>query len=217
MALSNSQAVCLARQMTERQQLLLLTVRELRFVTGGQLARVFFDDGESTGESAKRMARRELQRLTGVRVIDRLARRVGGSSSGSDGFIYRVGPLGRRLTEMLSGEGLPRSRSYEEPGEAFVTHTLATAEVYVRLKESERADQVRVVEAAGEPRCWRPFVNPTGAATHLKPDLYLVTSQGEFEDSWFVEVDLATERRAAITRKLGELLHLLSIRGRAGP
>jgi hypothetical protein len=44
-----------------------------------------------------------------------------------------------------------------------------------------------------EPACWRPYLGPHGALETLKPDFYAVTASGEFEDSWFIEVDRGTE------------------------
>ena len=43
-----------------------------------------------------------------------------------------------------------------------------------------------------EPTCWRGYTDEGKSAT-LKPDLYAVTKNGRFEDSWFIEVDCGTE------------------------
>jgi len=52
-----------------------------------------------------------------------------------------------------------------------------------------------------EPGCWRPYPNPYGGLETLKPDAYVRTASGDYEDSWFVEIDLDTEGRATITAK----------------
>ena len=48
-----------------------------------------------------------------------------------------------------------------------------------------------------EPACWRPYTH-IGKVVSLKPDLYAQTLCGEYEDRWFIEVDLATESISAI-------------------
>ncbi len=35
----------------------------------------------------------------------------------------------------------------------------------------------------------------------LKPDLYVVTASGDYEDHWFIEADLATEHPPVVVRK----------------
>lgn len=204
-----SQLKEMADSLTVRQAQVLEAVGGLRFMTGPQITRLIDESPEATAESVARMARRELSNLTDQRVLVRLTRRVGGARSGSDGFIYALGPVGARLIEYRSGRGVPRSRIYHEPGSAFVDHTLAVTEVLVRLREAERQNVLKIEEFAGEPGAWRSFIGPGGVNAILKPDAYLVTSDSVFDTSWFVEVDQATERRGALERKLGVYLAYL--------
>jgi hypothetical protein len=52
-----------------------------------------------------------------------------------------------------------------------------------------------------EPACWRQFVRVGGAVGVLKPDAYIRLGIGEFEDSFFAEIDLGSERRGQLTRQ----------------
>lgn len=45
------------------------------------------------------------------------------------------------------------------------------------------------------------FLNSAGARETLRPDLYVVSAQGEFEHCWFLEIDNATESTPAVLRK----------------
>jgi hypothetical protein len=67
------------------------------------------------------------------------------------------------------------------------------SDLYVRLRETERTSSLELMTYDAEPRCWRSFSGPGGVKTTLKPDAYAVCYQGDFEDRFFLEVDLGTE------------------------
>jgi hypothetical protein len=75
------------------------------------------------------------------------------------------------------------------------------ADARVELLRARRRDEVGLVTVEVEPACWRRYIGPSGARELVRPDLYLVTSAGDFEDCWFVEIDRGTESSTAITRK----------------
>lgn len=197
------------RALTVRQAEVLEAVGGFRFMTGPQITRLTGDQPEVSQTSAARVVRRDLARLTDLRILARLDRRVGGIRAGSDGFIYTLGPVGARLLVYRTGKGVPRSRIYYQPGDAFIDHALAVTEILVRLKEAERQNVLRIERFDGEPKAWRTFVTATGVTSTLKPDGFLITSDGVFDTSWFVEVDRASERRGALERKLGVYLAYL--------
>ena len=142
-----------------------------------------------------------LARLVEQRVLDRLERRQGGAGGGSSAWVYALGPAGVRMVAYWAGEGLPRSRGAHEPGAAWTAHTLAVSELYVRLREAERAGRVELLAFDAEPACWRRYTRLGGAAGVLKPDAYVRLGIGEYEDSFLVEVDLGTEHRGQLTRQ----------------
>ncbi len=188
----------LALELSERDILIVGTVSDLRLATAGQLERLHFPVPEchATALTAARTARRTLERLVRQRLVVRLERRIGGMRAGSASFIDALGPLGQRVL----GEGGPRRR-FREPSALFVGHTLAVSELYVRLHQATRGGALQLLGTVEtEPRCWRSSVT-AGGRTLLKPDLFVVTGNDEYEYRWFVEVDLATEHAPAIQRK----------------
>jgi hypothetical protein len=71
---------------------------------------------------------------------------------------------------------------------------------------------VSLIAIALEPECWREQPNTIGGKPSiLKPDLYAVTAindgKDEYEDYWFMEVDLATESPATVIRKCEQYVH----------
>jgi hypothetical protein len=193
--------VALAEGMPLRDQQIVETVARLTLVSGGQLINLFFHDVGNASTGARR-ARRVLGRLVEQRALDRLEhRRQGGVGGGSSAWVYALGPVGQRLLAYWAGEGLPRSRGAYEPGATWAAHTLAVSELYVRLRQAERAAQVELLAFDAEPTCWRRFVRLGGAAGMLKPDAYIRLGIGEFEDSFFAEIDLSSDRRGQLTRQ----------------
>jgi hypothetical protein len=183
-----------------RERQIVETLARLTLVSGGQLVDLFFDDISNPATRA-RLARRVLACLVEQRVLDRLERRQGGVGGGSSAWVYALGPAGRRIVAYWAGEGLPRSRAAHEPGVAWTAHTLALSELYVRLREAERAGLVELLAFDAEPACWRRYTRLGGAAGVLKPDAYVRLGIGEFEDSFFIEVDMGSERRGQLTRQ----------------
>lgn len=187
-------------RLSEREREITVVAARMRLVSGRQLERLFFNGGDSPQSNA-RLARNTLSRLVSMGVLRRLERRVGGVRAGSTAFVYETGPAGQRLLAYWRGEGIARTRGTHEPGIAFVAHTLAVAEVYVQLSEAERISKLELVAFAAEPDCWREFLGLGGRRVTLKPDIHLRLGLDEFEDSWFVEVDRATESSTVIRRQ----------------
>jgi len=92
-----------------------------------------------------------------------------------------------------------RVREYE-PTPTFLEHNLAVAEVCLTLSEAERRGDITVLELQREPDCWRAYSASGGGVARLKPDLAVVTASGDFEDHWFLEIDLDTEPPSRIVR-----------------
>jgi Replication-relaxation len=192
--------VALADGMPLRDRQIVETIARLSLVSGGQLINLFFYDISNPSTRGRR-ARRVLARLVEQRVLDRLERRRGGAGGGSSSWVYALGPAGRRMLAYWAGDGLPRSRSAYEPGAVWAAHTLAVSDLYVRLREAERAGRVELLTFDTEPACWRRYTRLGGATGVLKPDAYIRLGVGEFEDSFFAEADLGSERRGQLTRK----------------
>src|ERR1700684_993385 len=166
-------------------------IAELRFLSGGQLARLCF------AGTTPRAARHGLLRLTRFGVLDRLPRAIGGVRAGSAGFVYCLGFAGQRLATEQGWLPERRTRRSLAPGTLFVRHALAVGELHVRLIESERRGNFDLLALDGEPACWR-----TAGSLVLKPDSFVRLGVGDFEHSFFIEVDRATSGSHAIGSQL---------------
>lgn len=194
----------LGRDLSERDVAVLHLVREHRFLTARQIEKLLFYDHASS-ISAARVCRRVLSRLNNYGMLSRLDRRVGGVRAGSASYVYALGSAGGR---MLAGN---RHR-ISEPSRIFIDHTLAIADARLALEVAARDRLFDLVEVEIEPASWRRFSGPGGVSAAVKPDLYVVTGRGDFEDCWFVEIDRGTESPAAISRKC----HAYDLYWRAG-
>jgi hypothetical protein len=124
-------------------------------------------------------------------LIERPIRRVGGLQAGSASSIWMLTSIGQRLRSVHAGIGaVGRVR---EPGERFIAHYLAIADTHLALVTAQRAGRIELSEVQIEPACWRSYTGLGGSREVLKPDLFAITANGEFQDHWFIEVDRATE------------------------
>lgn len=174
-----------------RDTAILQALNDGRFMTTGQVSQMHFEDGHANPRAARRAANRAMQRLQGYGLISPLERRVGGVKGGSSGYIWSLTTPGARAANLGGDE--PKRRRQFEPSARFVEHTLGISELNIQLLG---IDGIAVTEAQFEPNCWRSYGGKT-----LKPDLYAVTSDGEYEDHWFFELDMATEAPSRVLSK----------------
>jgi hypothetical protein len=192
----------LERVLTPRDYVVLERVAALRFVSGNQLTRLCFGEAPDPTVNA-RAARRALLRLTRLTALDRLPRSVGGVRAGSAGFVYGLGLGGQRLAIARGWQPERRRRRSFTPGSLFLAHTLLVSELHTRLVEADRSRRIELLELVAEPVCWRSYDGSGGLRLSLKPDSYVRLGIGDYEDSYFVEVDRGTEGSRAIERQLG--------------
>lgn len=185
--------------LTPRDVAIIRSVREWRFLTTRQICSLHFSDHASDG-SAIRACNRVLNRLREHRLLHRLERLVGGVGGGSGSYVWAVDAAGDRLLRADPDSGFTkRSRTYR-PTPLFLEHTLAIADVRVRVEALQKADALQIVEVTPEPANWRPF-SWKGRSSTLKPDLYLVTWQAEDEWHRYIEVDRGTESLQVLVEK----------------
>jgi hypothetical protein len=193
--LSQGRLAGLRRELSERDVAIVHDVARCRSISARQLQQLHFPVGEhATLASASRSCRRVLQRLSAVRLIVPLPRRVGGIRAGSDGLVFSVGSTGRRLLGEL------RPGGQRPPSERFVAHALAVADVYVALQLAARAGRCKLVELSVEAEAWQRFGSLSGQQL-LAPDLFVQLHVDDEELAWWLEVDLATEHAASIRTK----------------
>jgi len=149
-----------------------------------------------------RSARRTLLRLTRLDVLERLPRVVGGVRAGSAGYVYRLGLAGQRLALQRGWIPERRRRRSRVPGTLFLGHALAVAELHTRLVEADRTGRLELLELSAEPACWRSYGGVGAQRPVLKPDSFLRLGAGEYEDSYFIEVDRGSEGSRALDRQL---------------
>lgn len=186
--------------LTTRDHQILRSIEDHRFLTSKQIYQLHFWNHASY-VSAIRACNRVLTRLREHKLIYRLARQIGGATAGSSSYVWGIDAAGDRLLRAQSGrENSTRKRSFE-PTTMFLAHTLAIADIHIELEEAARAGELELIEVETEPNNWRSFTGPGGGAQILKPDLYAVTAAGDYEDSWFIEVDRGTEATPTLITK----------------
>jgi hypothetical protein len=205
----------IAGDLSDRDCAVIASVGQARVLTGAQLERLHFSTLDRPSRSVVR--RRVLARLVSLRVLTTLEpRRIGGARSGSQGLVFALDSAGQQLIRMWHGSqsesGGQRVRRPWTPGLLFLHHTLAVSELYVRLVEASRTHPFDLDTCQVEPACWWP----NGLNGWLKPDAYLVLSTTEFRDSYWLEVDRATETIPTVRRKLSAYLDFVN-RGQLGP
>jgi hypothetical protein len=149
-----------------------------------------------------------LRRLHGAGLLRQLDRRVGGIRAGSASFIWSLTEQGHRLRQ-VGALDQPRLR-YREPSQRLLDHALAIADTRVRLVIAAREGRIELSDVQTEPACWRSYLGPSGERLVLQPDLAAITApriEGQltdFEDCWFLEVDLCTEHLPTVLRKCAQ-------------
>lgn len=195
--LSRKRVAWLDEHLPERDRAVLELVAAHRYLTTGQLERFVFTT-HSSAESAARTARRVLTRLERTGLLASLDRRIGGVRAGSSARVWQLTSGSARL---LRDDGLAFRR--HDPSPRFLSHCLAVGDVNLgfRALTGHGANDVTVDV---EPVSWRSFTGPGGERRSLKPDLAVLIQTDDFDERWFVEVDLGTESLPTLLRKCGQ-------------
>lgn len=188
----------LASELSPRDWQVLVRLQQHRFLLTTQLQRWHFA-AHASPDAGATVCRRVLRRLAQVRAIEPLERRIGGIRAGSASFVWRIGPVGNRLLQLRSGEGIRQRR--KEPSARHLDHCLAIAECHLTVVEASRRGLCELLQAETEPASWRRYLGLSGSPDILKPDLGLVTGTAEFEDHWFCEIDRGSESLPTLLRK----------------
>jgi hypothetical protein len=184
--------------LSARDLAVLRSVRDHRFLGTRHVEALHFR-GHATALSAARLSRRLLLRLYKQNLLDHLDRRIGGIRAGSAGYIWTLSSAGARLLAEVDGD--PSIRRQYEPSLRLLNHYLAIAEVHVELIEADGAGRFEVTDVQIEPASWRRFHGLGGEIRLIRPDLAVVTASGEYEDHWFLEVDLGSEHPPTVVKK----------------
>ncbi len=205
--LGAARLLALAASLSARDVSVLELLHEHRFLTTTHLYILLFEEKHANEGTGLRVCRRVLARLHRHHLIAQLPRRVGGYGAGSSAGVWFLTPTGQRLRSLTRGDGanLPPAR-VRDPSTRFVAHTLAVADIRVRLHHASRTGWFAIRSLETEPHCWRPYLGRHGIREILKPDLALTTisADGQYEDSWFIEVDLGTEHLPTVLGKCAQ-------------
>lgn len=185
--------------LSERDIAILESVQRFRLLSGPQIRRLHFDSTHARLVTSTRSTHRVLARLEDGGMVSRLQQRVGGHGGGSSSLIWQLGPTGEAVLRHRAGGG--QRRRYVEPSGMFTRHTLTVADIAISVIEGTRAGRAELVRLDAEPACWRRYLTSSGVAAWVKPDLHVVTAQGDFEDHAFIEVDLGSEHRPQLLAK----------------
>lgn len=181
----------------ERDLQILTAIRQCRFFTSQQVCRLIFL-GKAPSIANTRAANRNLKKLRELNLIAVVEHTRGGVRGGSSTIVWYLTEAGERLLRLADHDKSERRARVVDPSKRFIRHTLAVAECSMQIREiCERHDNLTLEALELEPACWRPYTH-IGKVVSLKPDLYAQTLGGEYEDRWFIEVDLATESLSTI-------------------
>lgn len=183
-----------------RDRQILNTLRQLRFLRTDQIRRLFFYEHHSTTRAALTATTKTLNRLMTLGLINHLDKRIGGVRTGSYGLVWFITEGGVRLLDLGKDRDQKRINN-PDPAPIFLRHTLAVAECYLQIVQICReAKELTLKQLVTEPGCWRGYPK-AGKPVSLRPDLYTEVVSGEYEDRWFIEMDLDTESVQSITEK----------------
>lgn len=188
----------LLESLSSRDLAVLRSVAQHRFLATRHVEALHFHDHASTLSGA-RSARRVLRRLHGAGLLQPLERRIGGIRAGSAGYVWTLGSAGWRLLAEVDGAVV--AGAHREPSRRLVDHCLAIAQVHVDVVAASRAGLFELASLQLEPASWRRFFGVGGERRLIRPDLAVVTAAGDYEDHWFLEVDLGSEHPPTVVRK----------------
>lgn len=189
----------LTHLLSERDRSILSTLEDWRYLLTGQIGRLHFTNCKNES-AALRTANRTMTRLRDHGVVDALERRIGGVRAGSGSYVWSLTESGVNFLHS-EDENFAKRKRLIEPSLNFLQHTLGTSETYVQLTEICRSHSLELVQIQSEPACWRGYTSERGKPATMKPDLFAVTMNGDFLDSWFIEIDMNTESPAVILDK----------------
>lgn len=196
--ISKRQLLEIDSHLGERDRQLLAAVQQHHYLMTRQIQRFLFTDAANPS-AGLRAASRNLKKLNELGLISSLSRRIGGVRAGSGSFIWHLTHAGERLLRLHDNRAFP-VRRHCEPSPYFLAHTLAVAEIAIKFTEICREHEPQITALQLEPECWRAY-SSAGVSLSLKPDLYAATTTEEYEDHYFIEVDLDTESPAKIIEK----------------
>ena len=189
----------LAHTLSERDKSAIFSLQKCRYLLTGHIRRLHFTDNANP-TAALRATNRAMQKLKDFGLVEFLERRIGGVRAGSGSYVWTLTESGVNLLHLNDTDYAHRKRSFE-PSLNFLKHTLEVNETYIQLMEICQRNHLELLKTELEPECWRGYTGEDGKPASMKPDMFAVTGSGDFEDSWFIEVDMNTESPSVVLEK----------------
>lgn len=189
----------LVASLTPRDRSILDSLAHYRLLSSSLIRRLHFADSHHGKDGGARAVNRVMHRLEALHLVSRMDQRIGGYQGGSSALSWQLSLSGHKLMAALNGT--TKRSPLPATSWLFAQHTLAIAEVAVGLIDAGQSGGFEVLRIDTEPACWQEFVTDSGVVERLKPDLYVVTADADFEEHSFVEVDLGTEHQPTLARK----------------
>ena len=196
--IKTKQLTNLSNTLSGKDRQILIFLQSCKYAYSEHIRNLFYTDSASVS-TASRAANRTTKKLKELGLIQSVGRQIGGRGSGSTSFIWYLTELGYRVIGLENGT--ESRKRVVVPSLVFIRHTLSITETYTQIvKAISASSSVKIQKVEWEPECWR-IVNKNRKETSLRPDLYLETINGEYEDRWFIEVDLDTEDIGTVCTK----------------
>lgn len=172
-------------RLTSRDLAIVRLVGRLGQASSGQLRQVFFYGHKSSTRCDYRLTL--LTKAAYLREVER--RPVGGKAGGSGERVFQLGARGWHVVYEQGTKYNPRR--------ALNFHALAVADAYVAIKRLEYEGKLRINYLHLEPDC-----HETIRGVRLTPDMAVEVVAGGYAYTWWLEVDMGTERHKQIKDKL---------------
>ena len=174
-------------ELTKKEREILTLLARCRYATTKQIVALYFQDSQHS-RTAFRRANLLLNQIKNRQLINHLERRIGGVRAGSGSFVWHITIKGMKALHRPQ-----RFKNKYEPTAHHLEHTLAVTQAYVFLKLLEEAGKIQLERFDFEPTCHRTYATFSGKKIFLKPDAFAGLVLGIYEDSYFLEIDMATE------------------------
>ena len=173
-------------ELTKKEREILTLLARCRYATTKQIVALYFQDSQHS-RTAFRRANLLLNQIKNRQLINHLERRIGGVRAGSGSFVWHITIKGMKALHRPQ-----RFKNKYEPTAHHLEHTLAVTQAYVFLKLLEEDGKIQLERFDFEPTCHRTYATFSGKKIFLKPDAFAQLVLGEYEDSYFCEIDMAT-------------------------
>jgi len=189
--------------LSSREQQVLALVGRFRFLTSWHVQSLLFNGVRMTPASKEVIARRTMKALVDARLLQRVARPMGGVAGGSSPHVYCLSVRGASL--LASDESSLPKRKVPR-GTFLLRHALSTADFVIGLQDSAARNSAhRLVEWS----CDWETAERVGSKD-LIPDASFIYQSRSMELHAFVEIDLGTMNSKEFAAKIGRYLDLFS-------